>query len=210
MVKRFEPSECCSSIDSTAWSWRRGVLHRYGKRHWSPPDQAGVSLSPPYDETPAGRSCRGLYRRLQPPHRSRRAMAALGRSTLQARALVRVEGDRFPVAGVPAKGHDPCLSDYVVRRRQDRLPGDQAGRPNALRLNPDPHPPVLMADFRAQADLQPHNYVDRIAADDLRIEGIATLLQVRQEHHVVDVTQGISIAPPDIDRTLIDRAHTRS
>ncbi len=47
----------------------------------------------------------------------------------------------------------------------------------------------------------------RLAAQGLQVEGIPALFEVGQEHGVIDMTQGVHVTPPHLDRKLEYRGH---
>jgi len=120
------------------------------------------------------------------------------------------ERDGFPAAAIPPHRDGARLGRDLLGRGQDRLPGRQAGGAQPLRLDPHQHPAVRVADLRAEVDLQPGHHVVGVAAQGLHEEGIPALLEVAEEHGVVDVTEGVSVPPPDLDRVLERRAHIRA
>ncbi len=120
------------------------------------------------------------------------------------------ECDGLPAAGVPPHRDGPRLGRDLLGRCQDRLPGGQARAAQPLRLDPHQHPAVRVADLRAEVDLQPGHHVVGVAAQGLDEEGIPALLEVAEEHGVVDVTEGVGVPPPDLDRVLERRAHIRA
>src|SRR5436190_4236657 len=127
---------------------------------------------------------------------------------LQPRAFGLAEGDWLSLAGVPADRDDARLGHDLVRRRDDRFTGGEAGRAQALHLDADRHPPVRVADLRPQINFKPDDHIDRVAGEGLREEGVPALLEVGQEHRVIDVTQGVHVTPPDVDLMLEHRAHS--
>src|SRR5262249_7608248 len=66
---------------------------------------------------------------------------------------------------------------------------------------------VLVAHLGAQVDFQPDDHVAGVVAQGLDVEGIPALLEVGQEHRVIDVTQGVDVTPPHLDRLLEYRGH---
>src|SRR5215831_17974262 len=67
-----------------------------------------------------------------------------------------------------------------------------------------------MPDLGAEVDLKPRDHIDRLASDHLRVERVPGLLKVGDEHHVIDVTDGVGITPPDVDLTFKDLGHSRT
>jgi hypothetical protein len=120
------------------------------------------------------------------------------------------ERDGLPAAAVPADRDGARLGRDLLGRRQDRLPGGQARAAQPLRLDPDQHPAVRVADLRAEVDLQPGHHIVGVTAQGLDEEGVPALLEVAEEHGMVDVTKGVGVPPPDLDRVLERRAHIRA
>src|SRR5215472_3251297 len=124
-----------------------------------------------------------------------------------ASALLLAERNRLSLVGIPANGDRAGLRDGLPARADDGLARREAGRPNTLGLDPHRDPPVLVAHLGAQVNLQPDDDVVRVA-EHLCVERVPALLEVGQEHHVVDVAHRVRVSPPDVDLAFDDRAHT--
>jgi hypothetical protein len=140
------------------------------------------------------------------PHRGRHVVVGprpeSGKGGCEPGSLGLAERHRLAAVGVPSDGHDPRLRDHLPRGAENRLAGGQAGGSHPLYLHPDRHPPVLAPDLGAEVDLEPGNDVVRVAAEYLHVERVPALLEVGQEHDVIDMTERVGVSPPDIDRTL--------
>src|SRR5215472_16132486 len=123
-----------------------------------------------------------------------------------ASALLLAERNRLSLVGIPANGDRAGLRDRLPARADDGLAGRHAGRPDTLGLDPHRDPPVLVAHFGPQVNLQPDDDVVRVA-EHLRVKRVPALFEVGQEHHVVDVTHRVCVSPPDIDLAFDNRAH---
>ena len=117
--------------------------------------------------------------------------------------------ERDGLAGppVPADGDHAGLGGDLALRREDRLAGGQARGAEAFHRQAHRHPPLRVADLRAEVHLDPGHHVIGLAAEGLHEERVPALLEIGQEHRVVDVPQGVRVPPPDIDRMLEYRVH---
>lgn len=134
-----------------------------------------------------------------------RRLAGHGRR--QSRALGFAERDRLPIDRIPANGDDASVSHDLPGRVDDRLTGCQARRAKAFYRYLHCQVPVIAKDLRSQVHLNPHHDIVWLAAENLRVKSIAALLEVSQEHRVVDVTERVCVPPPDINRMLKYRGH---
>src|SRR5271156_3747488 len=112
-------------------------------------------------------------------------------------ALRLTERDRLVLAGGPAGRDHARPRPPPPREGQDRLPSGQARGPQPLGLYPDRHLTFRVTDFGAQVYFDPGHHVVGLAVEGLRVERVPALLEVGEEDGVVDVSQGVRVAPPD-------------
>src|SRR5580693_2005859 len=162
------------------------------RRAWHPSVHGTVAVPAPQAGLSALAAFRTVHRRRQP------------------HPLGFAERDGPVLAGVPADRDHARLGHHVPRRDQDRLPGGQAGGAQSFGLYPHRHLPVRVPDLGAQVYLDPGYHIAGIGPDDVLEERVPGLLEVGEEHGVVDVSLAVRVTPPDRDQALKHRGESRA